>query len=653
MPRNGCFPMKIPLEKPSISKIILIGLARFCAICRKTPVWPDVDILVSSIGAWTILGSATKAGAPLMLSVGDMATFVKVPAGELAMLGAVQRAADRQAEVLMRRLLSSAGAQTGGATSFAHKAVPIRQPDMAVAIGSAPDPRRLDPAKLVVLSILAITVLIAASLNASNLTMSQMLEKAPTIAVRRAFGAGRAQVAQSVLSGGMLLFVIAAIIGCIFAAILSDPFGSILGRPVDSVLDAAGLITIALLAIVIGLASAAYPAFAASRFKTSAVLSSRWANIPGASIIRVVLVALQVGASAAIILFAAAVYQQLSFLTKADLGFNNRSAVAFVLPEPVFPDDPRSSTLRALGGEDESVSLTAVLPSEGSMGRLGLQTSAGQIIEASSASIDPAYFDVLDARLLAGQGFTLTDLGSEDSGAAQPVILSANLTSALGFTSPYEAIGQILRVPDESRTLMIKAVAPNLPLGAIRDQKRPFAVYEPARRPATYLLAPSAEIASDVQRVFPGQPLESIALAQRARNAYLDLTRIRWIAALFALLALITASVGIYALAVNRAANMRVEAGVRKAFGARNWSIALLLLRRLTPAITVGILLGLVAGGVVTLRWLSGFSRQAADLPIAAIIATLAILILFVFASAGQAFRLARSNPVKTLRDTA
>jgi putative ABC transport system permease protein len=525
---------------------------------------------------------------------------------------------------------------------------------MAQAIGSTPDPQQLDPAKLAVLFVLAMTVLIAASLNASSLTMSRMLEVAPVIAVRRAFGASRSQVMRSALSGGMAVFATAALAGCAMAAALSGAFGSAMGRPVDRFPDAGSFALFAAVALLIGFATALYPAISASRFKTSSVLASRWANIPGASVIRVILVAAQVGASAAIIVYAAVVYQQLSFLTEADLGFDRARVVAYKLPEPIAAEDPRSSTLRGLGGSaDQSISLSAVLPSEGSLRRMQVQTADGPVIEASAASIDGGYFKVLGAAPVAGRFFEARDLDlmSQAPGPPRPAIISANLAAALGFDGPPAAVGQILRLPGKSEARLIVGVAADMPVGAIRGERRPFALYEPASRPATFLLATSEEIAPRLSQMFADQPIEAISISERVRSAYVDLGRVRWLAGLFAILALVTASVGIYALAVNRAAAMRIEASVRKAFGAESGSIVFLLTKRLAPAILVGVATGLAVGATLAIGWLNGFARQEASVLLAGLIAIAAVATVFIVVSAGQALKLARSKPVDTLRE--
>lgn len=609
------------------------------------------DIFISSAGAWTTLGAAAQPGAPTMLSIGDSATLVRIPAGSGATLEAVNRVADRQAEILRQRLLAGQGAQAA-ALSFAHKPVPLRRPEAAQAIGSAPDPQQLDRAQLAVLFVLALTVLIAASLNASSLTMSQLLEVAPVIAVRRAFGASRGQVMRSAVGAGVAVFAIAAMAGCALAAALSGAFGSAMGRVVDPFPDIGALVVVAVLAAAIGFATTLYPAISASRFHTSSVLASRWANIPGASIIRVVLVALQVAASAGIILFAAVVYQQLSFLTEADLGFDPSRPVAFKLAEPIVPDDPRSSTLRGLASSaDQAVSLTAVLPSGGSLRQAEVQVGKGPAVEASAGSIDSGYFKVLGVTPLAGRFFEARDMVVHEPGPPRPVIISANLAAALGFDSPPTAVGQLARLPGKGEVLSIVGVAPDLPVGAIRAERKPFAIYEPGTRPAKFLIARSEEIAPKLAAIFPDHPMESISMSERVRSAYVDLERVRWLAGLFAILALATASVGIYALAVNRAAAMRIEASVRKAFGAESGSIVLLLIKRLTPAILFGVTIGLTVGVTLAAGWLNGFARQEASVLLAGLIAIAAVGIVFVVVSAAQALKLARSKPVDILRE--
>ena len=141
------------------------------------------------------------------------------------------------------------------------------------------------------------------------------------------------------------------------------------------------------------------------------------------------------------------------------------------------------------------------------------------------------------------------------------------------------------------------------------------------------------------------QPLDEIYSASLGRDRFL-LTLV----AIFAALALLLASMGVYGVTAEATSQRTQEIGIRVALGATSSEIAALILRQGVVVAAVGVATGLAVAGAAT-RVLSGvlFGVQPLDATtfavVAALIGTAALL-----ASAIPARRAARLDPLVALR---
>jgi ABC-type antimicrobial peptide transport system permease subunit len=124
-----------------------------------------------------------------------------------------------------------------------------------------------------------------------------------------------------------------------------------------------------------------------------------------------------------------------------------------------------------------------------------------------------------------------------------------------------------------------------------------------------------------------------------------------FVLACFAGIALVLAAVGLYGLLSYMVAQRTLEIGVRMALGAQRSSVLGMIIRRGLTLALVGVGAGLVVSALVT-RFIAGmlFHTRPTDPVTFAGTATLLILVS-IAASSLPAFRAARLNPMKTLRE--
>jgi ABC-type antimicrobial peptide transport system permease subunit len=119
----------------------------------------------------------------------------------------------------------------------------------------------------------------------------------------------------------------------------------------------------------------------------------------------------------------------------------------------------------------------------------------------------------------------------------------------------------------------------------------------------------------------------------------------------FAVISLLLCAIGLYGLLSYLVAQRTLEIGVRMALGAPRQSVLTMVLRRGMVLAAIGVALGIVASTALT-NFLKGMLFGIKPLDALTFVVVSAVLLLVcLLASSGPAYRAARLDPVKTLRD--
>jgi putative ABC transport system permease protein len=119
----------------------------------------------------------------------------------------------------------------------------------------------------------------------------------------------------------------------------------------------------------------------------------------------------------------------------------------------------------------------------------------------------------------------------------------------------------------------------------------------------------------------------------------------------FAVMALVLAAVGLYAVLAYMVAQRTLEIGLRLALGAQRESVVGLILRRGLMLAAIGLGIGIVASVVFT-RFLSDLLYGVTPLdPLTFIGVSAALMLVSLIASSAPAYRAARLDPMRTLRE--
>jgi putative ABC transport system permease protein len=148
----------------------------------------------------------------------------------------------------------------------------------------------------------------------------------------------------------------------------------------------------------------------------------------------------------------------------------------------------------------------------------------------------------------------------------------------------------------------------------------------------------------------PDQPIRYSFLDESFAAMYADVLRMGHIFTAFAILAILIACLGLFALSAFMAEQRRKEIGIRKVLGASVTGIATLLSFNFVKLVALSILIASPTAWWAMNKWLQGFAyHEPLQWWIFASAAFVAILIALITVSF-QAIRAAVANPVTSLR---
>jgi len=520
-------------------------------------------------------------------------------------------------------------------------------------------------------------ILLIACANVANLLLARAGARRKEIAVRLAVGAGRGRLIRQLLTESLLLAALGGGAGLALAASISGlvvsytPPNTFSTLTLDNRLDWRVLGFTLGISLLTGLLFGLAPALSASRPDLISALkdeSTRGATVRRLSL-RNLLVMGQVALSLIVLVGAGLCVRSLQKLQAIDAGFD--ASKVLVMSADVSLSGYNNERglrfyselqerIRGLRGV-ESASLAAQLPLGAAISAMvkadGYIPQPGEDLSSDFNIIGPDYFRTMKIPLLDGREF-----GESDTTTAPQVVI-INETAARRYWPNQNPLGRRLilgRAPDEEVREVV-GVVKDSKYRQLTEQVR-STVYVPLAQDYRANMAlhirstgePEAMLAvarREAQAMDASLPLYNIKTLEEQRNSSLYTSRLAaTLLAVFGLLALLLAALGLYgvmAYAVNRRTR---EIGIRLALGAQDRDVLRQMLGEGMTLVMIGVALGL-AGALALTRLMKTllFGVSATDPLTFSVIAGL-LLVVALFACFIPARRATQVDPLAVLR---
>ena len=185
--------------------------------------------------------------------------------------------------------------------------------------------RKFDGTYINTFSILALFVLIIASINFMNLSVARSTTRSKEVGIRKAIGALKQQLVGQFLGESVLLTLIALALSILLASAFLPYLNSITDRSLSlsTIFNHAdAVIGMLLIVSLVGVLSGFYPAFFLSSFQPAKVLKGKLSGLNRKSLLRSGLVVVQFATAIALIVGTVLATRQLNFMKDKDVGFN-------------------------------------------------------------------------------------------------------------------------------------------------------------------------------------------------------------------------------------------------------------------------------------------------------------------------------------------
>jgi len=519
-------------------------------------------------------------------------------------------------------------------------------------------------------------VVLIACANLANLSLTRALGRMREAAVRSALGASRARLAGGVVLEQLVLAATGGALGVLIARqglnlfVKTAPID--LPRVNDVVIDGRVLGFAALVAIAAGLCVALLPAWRMGRGDVQATLrgGGHGATDRGGLRVRSTLLAVQVALSVTLLVVTGLFVTSFVQLLRVDPGFSPEHVTAVEIA-PIanrYPDEKTRAALydRILAAAHDlpgitSAAWTSALPLTGEtwvdlIARIGDTRPSSQKPSANYRFIGPDYFRTLSMPITKGRAIDERDRNR----AVVPAVISARAAQTLWPGA--DPLGQQFARGDPSQHFEVVGMVADGHATAL-EAESPLMVYVPywfnnEGRSVLMVRTPgeAAAIAGELRRVIHAvDPEIAIAdvspLRQVVDKALAGRRYQMWLFTAFGAVALLIATVGVYATTAYGVSRRRREMNIRAALGARASQVIGLVMRQSLTPLFAGIAAGcagaLAMGTVVA----SLLFKVRATNPF--VLATVVALVgaVGVLASATAARQGMRVDPAAALRD--
>ena len=523
-----------------------------------------------------------------------------------------------------------------------------------------------DIKNIYMMGIIGLFLVVLASVNFMNLSTAHSLTRAKEVGIRKTLGSTRLGIIRQFLAESALVTFLSLVLSIGLSVIAMPLFNRLAGKDI-SLPVTSPLFWLVLVAatVLLALAAGAYPAFFMSRFLPSRSLK-RFVGGGNGSRVRNALVVFQFAVSLFLIVGTLVVFKQIDYIRHKDVGFQKDQVLIIddlnVAGNQIGSLRDEVSQLSTV----QNVSLSSYLPTpsarggttyflEGAIGSEEFKSEQAIIIERWR--IDHEYIPTLGLKIIAGRNFN--QASEADSSA---LLLNESAVRMLGVT-PEQAIGLRLTSdfhrPDKENMvyMTVVGVVRNFHFESMRNDINALSLVLGGSPDKMMIRLSSGDFSTAItqierlwNKIAPLQPFNYYFMDDSFNDTYQAELRLGRIFAIFTMLSLVIACLGLFGLATFSAERRSREISIRKVMGASMGHIFYRLSVDFLKLVAIAILIALPLSWIVMNNWLEGFSYRVhlgiGTLVLASAIAATISLITVSY----QSIRAALANPVDRLR---
>jgi ABC-type antimicrobial peptide transport system permease subunit len=506
-----------------------------------------------------------------------------------------------------------------------------------------------------IFSLIALFVLIIASINFMNLATARSANRAKEVGLRKVVGAKRAQLIRQFFCESVGLAFLSLILAVVLVELFLPVFAKLSGKSL--VLNLSShihiVLAIILMTLLTGFLAGSYPALFLSALRPVRVLKGTLRTEAKGILFRRFLVVFQFSLSILLIICTIIVSRQIGFVQNKKLGLNKDHVVYLPIREGLAE---RYETLKNELVEQrgiKNVTVSSSLPTSGvflttdKVSWEGKNPGDNIVLEVTSTGYD--FIETFDMEILEGRSFSKKYVTDEE----ESVVINETAKNIIGMEDP---VGKQLVFGDAPTTII--GVVKDYHFKSLHSKIEPLIMaivpdlfrYVFVKLESGDIQITLAGIERAWETFFPDTPFEYHFLDEAYDRLYENEHRMGTLFNYFTFMAILISCLGLFGLASFMAEKRTKEIGIRKVLGASLSGIVLLLNTQFTKWVLIANVLSWPIAYYAMSRWLRGFAyRINLDIGVFVLAALMALAIAILTVSY-QSVKAAMTNPAESLR---
>lgn len=522
----------------------------------------------------------------------------------------------------------------------------------------------------------ALVLVLIASFNFMNLQVARGVGRSKELGLLKVVGASRYQVFERLLAESLLFAFISLGLAFVITGLTVELFAGTLAVSLgwQDVLEPQVMLLVVLLTAALGLVSGAYPAWIMASQQPVKVLKGEFSHGHGVHQVRQALVMLQFTVSIILIAISLAIYAQIRYSISAPLGFEHDRTAIIPINRSEAGNDFETLRLRLIEHPDISlVTRGSIMPtgnlSDGaSMYRDG--ASPDDFVAMRRVGVDFDYFETFGMQFAGGRSFH-RDFAADEFSFPSPenpvsrggIVINEAAARRAGWTEPAGAAGGIMRNSFEmdgievALLMEIVGVVKDVHFRSLRAEVVPMVFFlgrEGGNMAVKVTSEDTSAAVAHMERVWretvPELPFAMTWLTDSVSELYDQEARTLELLGGVAIIAIVVACLGLFAVASLVTELRRKEVALRKVFGASVMQLVNLLSRRFLKAVILANVIAIPIAWYYLDGWLTNFVYRIDLTWMHFIVPATATLVAAWATVAAQALTVARRSPIHALR---
>lgn len=500
---------------------------------------------------------------------------------------------------------------------------------------------------------IAVFILLLACINFVNLSTARSANRAKEVGLRKVVGSVRGYLVRQFLTESILFSFLSFLLAILIVVATLPYFNRVIGASLAIPWSAWWFLPVLLAAsVIVGIFAGVYPSVYLSSFKPIEVLKGSISRGARSSVLRGTLVVFQFTVSIVLLIGTFVIHRQMNFILNTKIGFD-KEQVIMIEGANTMGENQRTfkEELSSLAGV-QHVTISSYLPVQGTKrdqngfwldGKSEEQVSIG----AQRWYVDEDYLAALGIKLLEGRNFDPTV--ASDS---QAIIINRAMARELNLTNP---VGSRIQ---NWETWTVIGVVEDFHFESMKGKIEPLSLVYGKWGQIISVKVNTSDMQQTIKsitkvwdRFMPHQAIRYSFLDESYARMYADVERVGRVFTIFAILAIVVACLGLFALSAFMVEQRGKEISIRLVLGASVSNIFRLLTQNFVMLVMISLVIGAPIGWYAMKWWLEDYEyRITIGWDVFVLAGAMAVLIALLTVCY-QSLKVATDNPVERLRN--